>query len=286
MIPRTLVPRDVRPVSPDELKKPARRTTTYMDDRTVVPNELSDAPPLDGKTTIPAHLPLGVLINRTLVDRSMPVKLLENARPYDQYSIPQGVQDDRVVVPAYVEVPAPRERKEFERAPEMTPELREIVEPDVFITGDANLLIQPEDRKNAKSDATVRTISLIVHVALILLIIFPPDFLRSRAPTQAELELARKQLSFVYMPPEGPSVAPPPTPKIHITPKTLTKMTPPRETPLPPMPEPSPVQPPKDLPEAPRPQVQPHVNPQPTPPAVIPPSQLESIQPPTPTPKN
>ncbi len=223
MIPRTLVPRDVRPVSPDELKKPARRTTTYMDDRTVVPTELSDAPPLDGKTTIPAHLPLGVLVNRTLVDRGMPVKLLENARPYDQYSIPQGVQDDRVVVPAYVEVPAPRERKEFERAPEMTPELREIVEPDVFITGDANLLIQPEDRKNAKSDATVRTISLIVHVALILLIIFPPDFLRSRAPTQAELELARKQLSFVYMPPEGPSVAPPPTPKIHITPKTLNE---------------------------------------------------------------
>ena len=37
MIPRTLVPVDVRPPSPDDLKKTARRTTTYMDDRTVVP---------------------------------------------------------------------------------------------------------------------------------------------------------------------------------------------------------------------------------------------------------
>jgi outer membrane biosynthesis protein TonB len=280
MIPRTLVPRDVRPVSPDELKKLGRRTTTYMDDRTVVPSELSDAPPLDGKTTIPTHLPLGVLINRTLVDRSMPVKPLENAKPYTEFSIPQGILNSRVVVPAYVETPVAEDRKEFERAPQMTAELREIVEPDVFTTGDANLLIQPEEKKNAKSDAAVRTISLIVHIGIIILLIFPPDFLRSRPPTQAELDLARKQLSFVYMPPEGPTTPAPPTPKIHITPKTLTNVTPPRETALPPVPQPAPQPAAKDLPEAPRPQMRPSVDPQPAQPVPTAPSHLEPIEPP------
>lgn len=286
MIPRTLVPRDVRPVSPDDLKKLGRRTTTYMDDRTVVPSELSDAPPLDGKTTIPTHLPLGVLISRTLVDRSMPIKRLENAKPQTEFSIPQSIQDSRVVVPAYVETMAPEERKEVGHAPELTPELREIVEPDVFITGDANLLIQPVDKKNARSDAAVRTISLIVHIGVIILLIFPPDFLRSRIPTQAELDLARKQLSFVYMPPEGPSAPAPPQPKIHITPRTLNTVTPPRETPLPPVPQPAPQPPAKDLPEAPRPQMQPPVDPRPQPaqPVTPPPSALEAIQPPKPTP--
>jgi outer membrane biosynthesis protein TonB len=280
MIPRTLVPRDVRPVSPDDLKKLGRRTTTYMDDRTVVPSELSDAPPLDGKTTIPSHLPLGVLISRTLVDRSMPIKHLENAKPPTEFSIPQGIQNSRVVVPAYVEAPAPQDLKDFERAPQMTAELREIVEPDVFITGDANLLIQPEYRKDQKSDATVRAISVIVHIALILLIIFPPKFLQRHVPTQAEIELARKQLSFVYMPPEGPSAPAPPTPKLHIERKTLNKITPPRETPLPPVPESAPQPQPKDLPEAPKPQIPPPVNTQPSQPVAPTPSAIEPILPP------
>ena len=66
MIPRTLVPTDVRPFTDNGDKKPPRRLTTYMDDRTVVPSDLSDAPPLTGKTTIPEHLPLDVLIERSL----------------------------------------------------------------------------------------------------------------------------------------------------------------------------------------------------------------------------
>jgi hypothetical protein len=79
MIPRTLVPTDIRPVVEDGNKKPPRRLSTYMDDRTVVPSELSDgAAPLDGKTTIPSHLPLAVLVDRTLVSRSMPAKRFES----------------------------------------------------------------------------------------------------------------------------------------------------------------------------------------------------------------
>ena len=87
MIPRTLVPTDVRPVTDNGDKKPPRRLSTYMDDRTVVPSELTDgAAPLDGKTTIPSHLPLGVLVDRTLVSRSMPAKQFEKFRPYYRIS--------------------------------------------------------------------------------------------------------------------------------------------------------------------------------------------------------
>ena len=59
MIARILVPRDVRPLTEEEAKKqkPAARFETYMDDRMVVPSGLSDAPPLNGKSSIPSHLP-------------------------------------------------------------------------------------------------------------------------------------------------------------------------------------------------------------------------------------
>jgi TonB family protein len=287
MIPRTLVPRDVRPVLPDEIRKPPRRTTTYMDDRTVVPSELSDAPPLDGKTNIPAHLPLDVLINRTLVERGMPVKPFENARP-ESNPVSIAVLDERFVVPAYVEPAAPEEMRHFERPPQMTEELRQIVEPDIFITGDANLLIEPEEKRSVKSDAAVRTVSLIFHIGLVILIIFLPKIFPAHVPTQEEIELARKELSFVYVPPEGPPTPRPPVPKIHIDSKTLNRIAPPRiEAPLPaPAPQPAPAPPePKNLPEAPKPQVQPPIA-VPSQPTATAPSQLEPIQPVKPNPNS
>src|SRR5579862_4949598 len=114
MIPRTLVPTDVRPFVEDGAKKPPRRLSTYMDDRTVVPSELSDAPPLDGKTTIPSHLPLGVLVDRTLVSRSMPAKQFEEFGPVTEH-LPLDILDSRVVVPAYVERPEQREIDKFDQ---------------------------------------------------------------------------------------------------------------------------------------------------------------------------
>ena len=89
MIPRTLVPVNVRPVTPEEAKKTGHRTTTYMDDRTVIPSGPSDAPPLNGKSNIPAHFPLGVLVNRTLVERGMPAKPFEHLTPVSD-TIPAG----------------------------------------------------------------------------------------------------------------------------------------------------------------------------------------------------
>ena len=56
------------------------------------------------------------------------------------------ILDSRTVVPAYVEPLTAEEIETPEHAPEMTAELREIVQPDIFTTGDANLLIEPEEK--------------------------------------------------------------------------------------------------------------------------------------------
>jgi len=269
MIPRTLVPVNVRPLREGEDKQPARRLNTYMDDRTVVPAEISDAPPLDGRTSIPAHLPLGVLVERTLVPRGMPAKPLETVGPAPV--LPLDILDSRMVVPAQVETPAAAEIEEFKHAPEMTAELREVVEPDVFITGDANLLIQPEEKRDPRWDLVTRILSIAVHVGLVAFLLFSPKLFPAHVPTQNELELARKQLQWIYTPPEIPETPPPPSPKVHITPKTLQTVAPPVEKPQLPSPV-SPEKPPSDLPEAPKPQTAMV----PTPPA---PSRLEPIEP-------
>jgi outer membrane biosynthesis protein TonB len=285
MIPRTLVPVNVRPPSADELQKPARRTTTYMDERTVVPPELSDAPPLDGKSSIPSHLPLGVLVDRTLVPRGMPAKPIEKLQEAAEYAS-IAILDSRVVVPAYVEPALEDLTREFEKIREMTPELREVVEPDIFITGDANLLVSSEGKRDPKKDALVRVVSVIVHIGLVIFLIFTPQLFPPHVPTQREIDLARQQLNFVYMPPEVSKPALPPGPKIRISPKVLNKVAPPVEKPplvAPPAVQTPPEEPARELPAAPTPHVP--VSPAPTQPAPAPePSHIEPIKPQPPAP--
>jgi TonB C terminal len=283
MIPRTLVPVKLRPVTPDEAKKQGHRLETYMDDRTVVPSGLSDAPPLDGKTNIPAHLPLGVLVDRTLVPRGMPAVPIERFAPIHE-TVPIAVLDSRVVVPAYVEPADPEEIEEFEHTPEMTDQLREVIQPDIFMTGDANLLMETKDKRDPKSDLITRVMSVLVHIAVIVFLIFTPKIFPPHEPTQADIDLARKQLQWIYTPPELPKTAPPPSPKLHITAKTLNKVSPPIVHPVAPTPPPAnPEKPPTDLPEAPTPRAVLPPQPQPTQPA---PSHIEPVEPVAPTPNH
>jgi TonB family protein len=259
MIPRTLVPTDVRPFTDNGDKKPPRRLTTYMDDRTVVPSDLSDAPPLTGKTTIPEHLPLDVLIERSLVPRGIGVKPFEQFLPPSEFA-PLAILDRRVVVPAYVEPPEQREIDKFDQPPQMTAQLREIVEPDIFNTGEANLLVQPDDRRDAKWDAITRVISVAAHIAFIIFLIFLPKIFPTHVPTRDEIELASKELGVVYLPPDEGAVSrrpsPPPGPVVKITPKALNKAAPPRaeehRVEAPPV---ASERPPLDLPSAPTPKV-------------------------------
>lgn len=284
MISRILVPRDVKPVKGDDLKRPANRVTTYMDDRTVVPAGPSDAPPLTGKSNIPEYLALGVLVDRTLVPRGMPVKPIErSAASQEAGAIALEVLDSRTVVPAHIRPLAPEQREEFAR-PVVTAGLREVIEPDIFITGDANLLIESEEKHDSKWDNLSRIGSIVAHIALVLFLINLPNIFKPHVPTADEIALAQKQLSFVYMPPES-SPPPAPTPKLpKLDPKMLERMAPPVEKPVLPEPAPPPPQPVKptpDLPEAPTPHATP---PTPQPPQVAQntpptPSQLEPIKP-------
>jgi outer membrane biosynthesis protein TonB len=285
MIPRTLVPVNLRPVRPDEAKKTGHRLETYMDDRTVVPAGLSDAPPLDGKTNIPAYLPLGVLVSRTLVPRGMPAVPMERLRPI-QESVPIAVLDSRVVVPAYVEPADAEEQLEFEHTPEMTDQLREVIEPDIFMTGDANLLMEAKDKRDPKWDLATRIMSVVVHIGLIIFLIFIPKIFPPHAPTDEDIASAKRDLNWIYTPPDLPKTAPPPSPKLHITAKTLSKISPKIEQPVVPTPTPAPapaVKPPADLPDAPRAQA---VIPQPTQPPQPTTSQLQPVEPVRPNPQS
>ena len=283
MIPRTLVPVNLRPVRPDEVKNHGHRLETYMDDRTVVPSGLSDAPPLDGRTNIPAHLPLGVLVDRTLVPRGMPAVPIERFTRIHE-SVPIAVLDSRVVVPAYVEPADAEERLEFEHAPEMTDQLREVIEPDIFMTGDANLLMEAKDKRDPKSDLLTRVLSILVHIGLIIFLILAPKIFPAHQPTDQEIAMAKKDLNWIYTPPELPKTAPPPSPKLHITAKTLNRISPKIEQPVAPVPPANPEKPPTDLPEAPKPQA---VAPRPVqpPPQTPAPSELEPVEPIRPNPQ-
>jgi TonB C terminal len=279
MIPRTLVPVDVRPVKNGEAKAPARRLETYLDERTLVPAGLpdQDLPPLDGRTSIPSYLPLDSLVERTVVPRGLPAKPIELRSITEQ--VPLAVLDARIVVPAYVEPMVPETLKRFKHAPQMTADLREVVEPDLFITGDPNLLIQPEAKKNPKWDALMRAASVGAHVALVAFVLLWPKIFPYHPPSEADIRNAQQELNFVYMPPEKP-VPVAPTPKLHMNREMLRKVVPVPEIPAPPpVPAPRPERPPSDLPEAPTPKVAPHQaapNPVPTTPA---PSHLEPIVP-------
>ncbi|MFZ3331818.1 MAG: TonB C-terminal domain-containing protein [Candidatus Acidiferrales bacterium] len=259
MIPRTLVPTDVRPLENGEARKPPRRLTTYMDDRTVVPSDLSEAPPLTGKTSIPAHLPLDVLIDRTLVPRGMAPKPFENIEPWGEH-VPLAILDSRVVVPAFVERPEQKEIDRFDQPPEMTAQLREVVEPDVFLTGEANLLVEGEDKRDAKENAITRAASVLAHIAFIVFLVFLPKIFPPHVPTQSEIELASKELGVVYLPPDAGALSrapsPPPGPAVKISPKVLNKVAPPRpeEHAIEAPPARNPERPPSDLPSAPTPQ--------------------------------
>jgi TonB family protein len=281
MIPRTLVPVDVRPVKDGEAKIKPRRLETYMDDRTVVPSGLSDAPPLDGKTTIPAHFPLGVLVHRTLVPRGMPAKTIER-RTADDAPSSIAVLDERMVVPPYVEPLTAENIKEFEIPLEMTPALREVVEPDIFNTGDANLLIEPTKKRDTKEDLLTRVLSVAAHVILIIFLISIPKLFPPHIPTQEELDMARKELPFVYLPPVV-SEPPAPAPRLRMNRNTLNKVAPPIEKPAIEPPAPTPERPAPDLPEAPKPRIP--VTPAPSTVPVAPsPSRLEPVLPANPTP--
>ncbi|MGH9866526.1 MAG: TonB C-terminal domain-containing protein, partial [Candidatus Acidiferrales bacterium] len=157
-------------------------------------------------TAIPSYVPLAVLETRVVVPQE--ARLEESFRPSAAAPLPEGIFDD-------------------------------ILERDLFNTGEVNLLATPENSRKRDWGWVARSFSLLVHVAVILLILFAPKLFTSNAPAQ-QVEMAREQLSHVFLPPSVknvPKERPPaerPSARMRLDPRILKKLVPP----TPPAPEP------------------------------------------------
>ena len=254
MIPRILVPKDIRPAATDSGARQGSRVSTSLDERTLVPHGLPVVP-LDGRTEIPSYLPLDVLAARVVVPRDMPAKPLEATTAIPQH-VPLTVLDSRVAVPKDLP-PAPFAPK----GPVPLEQLPDVLEPDVITTGEVTLMVRPVEERVTNWRWVARSSSVAFHLVLILFVVLEPKLFPYRPPSQAELELARRQLAFVYLPPEVTDVPKAPraptestSPQMRIDPRVLRQVAPPAELqPLPGAAERERVQ--RDLPNAPTPQL-------------------------------
>ena len=238
MIPRFLVPLGAKPPAADA--PTSRRRPSTLDERTLVPAMLPIVH-LDGRSNIPTSLPLDSIAARVVVPRD--VKREDFAveekselplQPTDldqRITVPQGAAPPEVITP-------------LENAPS------DLVETDIFMTGEVNLLNAP--RAESKEDMITRVSSVVFHILVIVFLVFEPKIFPPHVPTQAEMDLARRQIT-ILLPPgalDAPKTAPrPKEPTMRVDPRILRQVAPPAPQPAPAPKEPERVV--KDLPSAP-----------------------------------
>jgi len=260
MIPRSLVPRDVRPPTERADAPAPRRLTTLLDERTIVAANLPRAE-LQTHSTIPSHLPLDVLASRVVVPRDTPATPFDPAMVHPDYA-PVTVLDQRVAVPMALPVVALEPKGPVSRF-----ELPDVLDPDVLTTGDVNLMVAPVETPPRDWNWLARSGSIAFHVLFISFLLLQTKLFPYRPPTQSQIDLARQQLNFIYMPPDVRGLPPTPpaprTPQVRIDPRILRQMAPPvvpQPMPAPREPEralrETPTEPAPDLPAAPKPQPQ------------------------------
>ncbi len=258
MIPRSLVPRDVRPAAAKTDAPAPRRLTTLLDERTVVAANLPRAE-LQTHSTIPTHLPLDVLASRVVVPRDTPAVPFDPAVVHPDYA-PLTVLDYRVTVPAALPV------VELEpKGPVSAYELPDVLQPDVLTTGDVNLMVAPVETPPRDWNWLARSGSVAFHILFISFLLLQSKLFPYRPPTQSQIDLARQQLNFIYMPPDVRGLPPAPpaprSPQMRIDPRILRQLAPP-VVPQPSPKEPeragrdTPTEPAPELPAAPKPQPQ------------------------------
>ncbi|HEY5070324.1 MAG TPA: TonB C-terminal domain-containing protein [Candidatus Acidoferrum sp.] len=250
MIERTLVPRDARLPAAADLAASARRRPTTMDERTLVPAMLPIVT-LNGHSNIPSNLPLQSIAARVVVPRDIQ---REAYSVVEDHSIPLQVteMDQRIAVPQNSAPPEPNVK-----LPVVDPDL---VDPDIFMTGEAHLMVSPPSPEKARADLVTRISSVVLHVALIAAILLQARLFPKHEPTAEEVDIARKQLTLLLPPgafesskPSSRPVQRPPA--VHVDPRVLRKVAPPVVQPTPaPAPAPVPAKPLKELPSAPIPQ--------------------------------
>jgi TonB family protein len=238
MIPRSLVPFEVRPEDEAVGFAPGKRLYSPLDRRITVPAGLparpADGRPLDGHTSIPSFVPLDVLAPRTLVQRGMPIKPFTVIGKMPSY-FPLEVLGTPMVVPRDVD-PAPPMNvlmAEHSEIGPLPPELLELREPDVLTTGEVTFLPERNERQRDKWEGPARIISIGFHVLLIVFVLLSPKMFHGNQP----VEEAPQQLNYLYLPPsakdmlkkeERPS---PPSPRIHVDQRELRRLAPPHPQP-------------------------------------------------------
>jgi outer membrane biosynthesis protein TonB len=244
MIDRFLVPMGARPPAKDEVTQ--RRRPTTLDERTLVPAMLP-VMPLNGQSTIPTNLPLESIAARVVVPRDVS---REAYGVREDLTVPLQPTDldQRITVPVGAS-PAVIE-------PMTIPPPEDLVEPDIFTTGEVNLTVpdRREDRAVARRQVSLRLVS--GYALLITLIWLQARLFPAHPPTVEEIELARNQLKVLlppgaFEPSKPPSQPLPPTPKVRVDPRILREVAPPVQPE--PAPAPQPEKPIKELPNAPMP---------------------------------
>jgi outer membrane biosynthesis protein TonB len=245
MIPRLLVPYGAKPSAIDA--PTSRRRPSTMDVRTLVPAMLPIVQ-LDGHTNIPLSLPLESIAARVVVPRD--VKHAEH--PVEERSdlpLQPTDMDQRITVPQGAAPP------EFVAPLQNVPS--DLVESDIFMTGEVNLLNKPQSEDKNRAEIIKSISSFAFHVLFIALIIFEPKIFPPRAPTREEDELARRQMT-ILLPPgaldELKATPRPRPPAVHVDPKVLRRVAPPVPHPVPTPPPKEPERVAKELPSAPVPQ--------------------------------
>ncbi len=241
MIPRTLVPPDARPTN----LLVTKGRPTALDERTLIPGTMTTGP-LEEKTQIPAGLPLDSITARVVVPRD--AKIFPYIAPeIGDVTAQPSVLDERVAVP--IGAQPPEDFKDAFVLPE------DLVEGDVFTTGEVQLLVTPVGRaKKTREELINRVTTAVVYVLILVALRITPGFHRQKVRTDSD-ELARKNVTLLL--PPGPLDIPapvrPPQPRIQVNPNVLRRIAPPALPAPIPQPEVQP-QPKQELPSAPAPQ--------------------------------
>src|SRR5256886_514547 len=241
MIPRILVPPDARPTT--LLVTPGRPTA--LDERTLIPGTITTGP-LEERTQIPAGLPLDSISARVVVPRDAKI-LAYIAPPIGDITAQPSTLDERIAVPA--DAKPPENLLDAFTRPE------DLVEGDVFTTGEVQLLVTPVDQAHkTRQELKNRVTTAIAYVMILAAIWITPGFQKQKVRTDSD-DIARKNVTLLL--PPGPLDIPapvrPPQPRIQVNPNVLRKIAPPALPAPIPQPEVQP-QPKQELPSAPAPQ--------------------------------
>jgi TonB family protein len=220
MIFRQLIPREAR-LAAEESRPAPHRPFTLLDSRQLIPGNLPSGP-LEARSSIPAHLPLDVLAARVIVPRDTPATPLDPASVRPNYP-PLTILDYRVTIPPALP-PARIEPKGLVPVQDLSI----VLPPDVITTGEVNLMVEAVEHPEIQWNWVARTGSLLAHAVVLLLVIFQARLFPYQPPTQEQMDIARRQLSFIYLPPDvrglPPSPPPAPSPQVRIDPRFLREL--------------------------------------------------------------